>query len=76
MRHRKTISILLVLLFCHLTLAFLFRAQITHAQSPSPHIDSDLIDYAVLPGDYLEAGFLLKDFPCNDQNNDNDCGLS
>ena len=73
MRYKRTTSILVALLLCHLALAFLLRAQITHAQSHSPHIGADLLDYTVPAGEYLLAGFLLGDFPCNDQNNDNDC---
>ena len=73
MRHRKITSILVALLFCHLTVAFIFRAPITHAQSHSPGIGADLLDYTVPAGEYLNVGFLLRDFPCTDQNNDNDC---
>ena len=44
-----------------------------YAQSPAPFIDSALLDETVPPGEYLSAGFLLKNFPCVDQDNDNDC---
>ncbi len=43
------------------------------AKSPAPFIDSALLDHTVPPGEYLSAGFILKNFPCIDQNNDNDC---
>ena len=73
MRYKRTTSILVALLLCHLTVAFIFRAPITHAQSHSPGIGADLLDYTVPAGEYLNAGFLLRDFPCNDQDSDNDC---
>ena len=44
-----------------------------YAKSPAPFIDSALLDETVPPGEYLSAGFLLKNFPCVDQDNDNDC---
>ena len=57
--------------FCALLLAP--RVQTAYAQSPSPHIDTDLIAYTVPAGEYLNAGFALRDFPCVDENNDDDC---
>ena len=44
-----------------------------YAQSPATFIDSALLDETVPPGEYLSAGFLLKNFPCVDQDNNNDC---
>ena len=44
-----------------------------YAKSPAPFIDSALLDETVPPGEYLSAGFILKNFPCVDQDNDNDC---
>ena len=52
------------------------RPQTAYAQnepSPVPFISVDLLDYTVPTGEYLYAGFLLRDFPCTDQDNDNDC---
>lgn len=44
-----------------------------NAQSPSPFIDSALLDNTVPPGEYLFAGFILRNFPCVDEDYDNDC---
>ena len=44
-----------------------------YAKSPAPFIDSALLDETVPPGEYLSAGFILKNFPCVDQDNDKDC---
>ena len=73
MRLRKPAFVLAALLFCHLTVAFLFRAQSSHAQSFSPHIGVDLIDYVVSPGVYLNAGFAMANFPCSDEDNNGKC---
>jgi len=70
---RITVFVLAALLFCHLAVAFLFRAQPVYAQSFSPIIGVDLIDYVVQPGEYLDAGFAIGYFPCNDENNDGKC---
>ena len=61
------------LLLCLLTVTSAPRTPTANAQSLTPHIGSDLIDYIVPAGEYLNAGFLLRDFPCVDENNDNDC---
>ena len=73
MRLRETVFVLAVLLFCHLAVAFLFRAQPVYPQSSSPITDVDLIHYVVQPGDYLNPGFAIANFPCNDENNDGNC---
>ena len=73
MRLRKTVFVLAALLFCHLAVAFLSRAQLVYAQSFSPITGVDLIDYVVQPGEYLNAGFAIAHFPCNDENNDGKC---
>ncbi len=70
---RITVFVLAALLFCHLAVAFLFRAQPVYAQSSSPIIGVDLIHYVVQPGEYLDAGFAIANFPCNDENNDGNC---
>ena len=41
-----------------------------YAKSPAPFIDAALLDHTVPPGEYLSAGFILKNFPCVDQDND------
>ena len=73
MRLRITAFVLAALLFCHLDVAFPFRAQPVYAQSSSPTIGVDLINYVVQPGDYLNAGFAIGYFPCNDENSDGKC---
>ena len=44
-----------------------------YAKSPPPLIASALLDHTVPAGEYLSAGFLLRNFPCVDQDNNNDC---
>ena len=44
-----------------------------YAKSPPPLIASALLDHTVPAGKYLSAGFLLRNFPCVDQDNNNDC---
>ena len=50
------------LLLCLLTVTFTPRTPTANAQSLTPHIGSDLIDYIVPAGEYLNAGFALKRF--------------
>ena len=44
-----------------------------YAKSPPPLIASALLDHTVPAGEYLSAGFLLRNFPCVDQDNNNYC---
>ena len=44
-----------------------------YAESHPPSIASALLDHTVPAGEYLSAGFLLRNFPCVDQDNNNDC---
>ena len=60
-------------LLAPLAAIFSHPVRTAHAQSLSPLIDSDLFDYTVPAGEYLYAGFVLKDFPCVDQNGDDRC---
>ena len=62
-----------VLLFAFLAALVTPGLPHIYAQSPAPFIDSALLDHTVPPGEYLSAGFILKNFPCVDQDNDNDC---
>ena len=62
-----------VLLFAFLAALVTPGLPKIYAKSPAPFIDSALLDETVPPGEYLSAGFILKNFPCVDQDNDNDC---
>ena len=73
MRLKKTTLVLVAVLFCHLAVAFIFRARVTYAQQFQPLIGVDLIAYTVPPGGQLEVGFAVRYFPCNDQNSDGKC---
>ena len=73
------IGLAVLLLFALAVISFVPRAQLIHAQSPSsqdssqPNVGFDLLDDIVPAGEYLNASLLFINFPCIDENDDNNC---
>ena len=73
------IGLAVLLLFALAVISFVPRVQLIHAQSPSsqddpePRVGFDTLDDWVPAGEYMNAGLLFRDFPCVDQNSDEQC---